>query len=75
MTYSLTRFGVYDALKSRLSVGLPEGQVLPAWKMALAASMAGGLGGIAGNPADIILVRMTSDAGKPVGERMGYKHA
>lgn len=71
MTYSLTRFGVYDALKTRLSV---TGEPLPAWKMALAASVAGGLGGVAGNPADVILVRMTSDANRKVAERFGYRN-
>ncbi|ORY55553.1 mitochondrial carrier domain-containing protein [Leucosporidium creatinivorum] len=71
MTYSLTRFGVYDALKERMSV---PGQPLPAWKMAIAASIAGGLGGIAGNPADVVLVRMTSDANKPKAEQLKYKN-
>ncbi|KAL8291649.1 hypothetical protein RQP46_001907 [Phenoliferia psychrophenolica] len=74
MTYSLTRFGVYDALKERLSKDLRQGEQLPAWKMALAASVAGGLGGVAGNPADVILVRMTGDANRAVGERLAYKH-
>lgn len=74
MTYSLTRFGVYDALKERLSTTLHPGEQLPAWKMALAASVAGGLGGVAGNPADVILVRMTGDANRPAAERLAYKH-
>ncbi|KAK4703850.1 hypothetical protein P7C70_g2364, partial [Phenoliferia sp. Uapishka_3] len=74
MTYSLTRFGIYDALKSRLSVNLREGEVLPAWKMALAASIAGGLGGIAGNPADVVLVRMTGDANREVAKRLNYRN-
>jgi len=72
MTYSLTRFGIYDELKKRLT--LPGETTLPAWKMALAASVAGGIGGIAGNPADVVLVRMTADAAKPVEQRLGYKH-
>lgn len=71
MTYSLTRFGVYDALKERMST---PGEALPAWKMALAASIAGGLGGIAGNPADVVLVRMTSDANRPVTEQLKYRN-
>lgn len=74
MTYSLTRFGVYDALKARLTAP-DDPKPLPAWKMALAASVAGGLGGIAGNPADVILVRMTSDANKPVEKQLKYRHA
>lgn len=48
--------------------------MLPAWKMAVAASVAGGLGGIAGNPADVILVRMTSDGGKAIQDRLLYKN-
>lgn len=74
MTYSLTRFGVYDALKARLAVP-GDSRPLPAWKMALAASVAGGLGGLAGNPADVILVRMTSDANKPAEKQLNYRHA
>lgn len=74
MTYSLTRFGVYDELKKRLTKRHPVGQPLPAWEMAAAASVAGGLGGLAGNPADVILVRMTADAAKPAAERLEYKH-
>ncbi|GJN94786.1 hypothetical protein Rhopal_007878-T1 [Rhodotorula paludigena] len=73
MTYSLTRFGIYDELKKRAQARHP-GQALPAWEMAVAASIAGGLGGLAGNPADVILVRMTADAAKPVEQRLGYKH-
>lgn len=71
MTYSLTRFGVYDALKERMST---PGEALPAWKMAVAASIAGGLGGIAGNPADVVLVRMTSDANRPAAEQLKYRN-
>lgn len=74
MTYSVTRFGVYDELKKRLQARHPAGTTLPAWEMAAAASVAGGLGGLAGNPADVVLVRMTADAGKPVEQRLGYKH-
>lgn len=74
LTYSVTRFGVYDVLKTRLSANLQPGEALPAWKMAVAASIAGGLGGVAGNPADVILVRMTSDGGKPAAERLLYKN-
>lgn len=74
LTYSVTRFGVYDLIKTRLSDGLEVGEPLPAWKMAVAASVAGGLGGVAGNPADVILVRMTSDGGKAAADRLMYKN-
>ena len=74
MTYSLTRFGVYDALKEQFSQGLAPGESLPPWKLAVAASIAGGLGGVAGNPADVVLVRMTGDGNRPPGQRLNYKH-
>jgi dicarboxylate transporter 10 len=49
MSYSLVRLGVYESLKQRLTEG---GQRKPeAWRLIVAAGVAGGLGGIAGNPA------------------------
>lgn len=39
------------------------------------ASTSGFLGGIAGNPADILNVRMQNDASLPLAERRNYKHA
>lgn len=39
------------------------------------ASASGFLGGIAGNPADILNVRMQNDAALPAEERRNYKHA
>lgn len=39
------------------------------------ASTSGFLGGIAGNPADIMNVRMQNDASLPPAERRNYKHA
>ncbi|GAA5843824.1 hypothetical protein JCM11251_001813 [Rhodosporidiobolus azoricus] len=73
MTYSVTRFGIYDELKKRLQARHP-GQAASAGEMALAASIAGAAGGLAGNPADVVLVRMTADAGRPLEKRLGYKH-
>lgn len=43
--------------------------------MILAAAAAGGLGGVAGNPADILLVRMTSDSLRDPKEQYRYKNA
>lgn len=47
MTYSLVRLGAYEEMKYRMSQTGP----LSTGKLLLAASLAGGLGGIAGNPA------------------------
>ncbi|KAG0151000.1 hypothetical protein CROQUDRAFT_72532 [Cronartium quercuum f. sp. fusiforme G11] len=78
MTYSLTRFGVYDSIKNMMARSSEQsrGDVtkLSAVHMALAASVAGAAGGLAGNPADVILVRMTGDANNPPAQRKRYKH-
>ncbi|MBW0462448.1 hypothetical protein O181_002163 [Austropuccinia psidii MF-1] len=76
MTYSLTRFGVYDFLKITLTKrnGDKDPSKLSAYHMALAASVAGAAGGLAGNPADVILVRMTGDINNPPEKRKGYKN-
>lgn len=71
MSYSLVRLGAYEKMKLHLSKeGLPSNMSL-----LLAAGVAGGLGGIAGNPADIILVRMTSDSIRPREKRYEYRNA
>lgn len=44
-------------------------------QLIIAGAVAGGLGGIAGNPADIVLVRMTTDAVRPPELQRGYRHA
>jgi len=68
MTYSLVRLGSYEGIKSWIAKGKQAntGQLL------LAAGLAGGLGGVAGNPADILLVRMTTDPLKPPEARHRY---
>ncbi|KAJ7071389.1 mitochondrial carrier [Mycena amicta] len=71
MSYSLVRIGTYEELKSRLSRNGPPS----AFSLIAAASVAGGLGGIVGNPADIILVRMTSDSMRPLENRYRYSNA
>lgn len=72
ITYSTTRFGVYEELKSRVntsdtSPGLPT--------LIAMASVSGFLGGVVGNPADVLNVRMQSDAALPIAKRRNYKHA
>ncbi|KAJ7226006.1 mitochondrial carrier [Mycena pura] len=71
MSYSLVRLGTYEEFKSRMSRNGPPSTP----KLIAAASLAGGLGGIVGNPADIILVRMTSDSIRPPEKRYGYSNA
>lgn len=71
MTYSLVRLGSYDSIKNRITDGKPPSNT----QLLLAAAISGGLGGIAGNPADILLVRMTTDPIKPPDKRYKYSNA
>ncbi|KAM6498356.1 Mitochondrial carrier domain containing protein [Amanita muscaria] len=71
MSYSLVRIGVYEKLKTKVTHD-SRSHVM---QLLLAAGVAGGLGGIAGNPADIILVRMTSDSVRPPESRYNYRNA
>ncbi|KAI0307473.1 dicarboxylic acid transporter [Multifurca ochricompacta] len=70
MTYSLVRLGSYEKMKLSLS---REGQA-SSWRLLVAAMVAGGLGGVAGNPADVLLVRMTSDMLRPPEKRYNYSN-
>ncbi|KIJ38489.1 hypothetical protein M422DRAFT_781416 [Sphaerobolus stellatus SS14] len=68
MTYSLVRLGSYEAIKKWIA----QGQSPTMGQLLISGGIAGGLGGIAGNPADILLVRMTTDSLKPPEARYGY---
>lgn len=72
-TYSTIRFGVYDDLKSRLAHDSGTFSHSPAILISLSA-LSGFIGGVAGNPADIINVRMQSDLSRPLAERRNYRH-
>jgi dicarboxylate transporter 10 len=72
ITYSTTRFGIYEELKSDYSTSTSS-PGLPA--LIVMASTSGFLGGIAGNPADVLNVRMQHDAALPPERRRNYKNA
>ncbi|PBP20300.1 hypothetical protein BUE80_DR008955 [Diplocarpon rosae] len=69
ITYSTTRFGIYEQLKSAQS-SKPTFPTLIAM-----ASASGFIGGVVGNPADVLNVRMQHDAALPVRQRRNYKNA
>jgi len=71
MSYSVCRFWAYD--ESKKIVGATNVGA-PAWKLGLAGSMAGGIAGFVGNPAEIIMVRLQGDAAKPPEKRLNYKN-
>nr|QFP92343.1 mitochondrial dicarboxylate transporter [Ogataea thermomethanolica (nom. inval.)]QGW56825.1 mitochondrial dicarboxylate transporter [Ogataea thermomethanolica (nom. inval.)] len=72
-TYSTARFGVYEQLKEFIS---SKSQGTPSTIELLGASMvAGAVGGLVGNPADVVNIRMQNDNSLPKAERRNYKHA
>ncbi|WWC65423.1 uncharacterized protein I303_108041 [Kwoniella dejecticola CBS 10117] len=72
MTYSMTRFAAYDWAKAEVHTG--PGQP-PAWKMALAGSIAGGIAGVVGTPFETLMVRMQADKAKPIEQRYNYRNS
>lgn len=75
LTYSTVRFGVYEDLKARYSRSLAPGRD-PSFPALTAMAMGSGfLGGVAGNFADVLNVRMQHDAALPPAERRNYRHA
>ncbi|KAL2160852.1 hypothetical protein VTH06DRAFT_1049 [Thermothelomyces fergusii] len=80
ITYSTTRFGIYEELKSRFASRRTDpatGKAKPASLVTLIAmaSASGFVGGVAGNAADVINVRMQHDAALPPARRRNYAHA
>ncbi|OBZ79767.1 Mitochondrial dicarboxylate transporter [Grifola frondosa] len=73
MTYSLVRLGSYDQIKTILSKNGPP----PTAELLAAAMVAGGLGGVAGNPAGELSLSMlmTSDFVRPPEQRYHYSNA
>ncbi|KAI9718275.1 MAG: hypothetical protein M1812_004265 [Candelaria pacifica] len=72
LTYSTTRFGIYEELKEEFTTGVSA----PSFPTLIALSSTSGfLGGVAGNPADVLNVRMQHDAALPINERRNYKNA
>lgn len=68
----MTRFGVYETLKDRVTTADSKPSFITLVGMA---SVSGFLGGVAGNPGDILNVRMQHDAALPPEKRRNYKHA
>jgi dicarboxylate transporter 10 len=71
-TYSLTRFGVYEYLKENV---IPADRQSSMAYLLPISMFSGAVGGVVGNPADIVNIRMQSDTGLPKDQRRNYKHA
>ncbi|GMR63076.1 hypothetical protein PMAYCL1PPCAC_33271, partial [Pristionchus mayeri] len=71
MTYSTTRFGLYNVLKKQF----PSDQPLPFYQKAFLAGVSGACGGFVGTPGDLVNVRMQNDVKLPPEQRRNYKNA
>lgn len=69
MTYSTFRFGAYEFVKAKW---LPPHPTM--LQMIGASASAGGLAGLIGVPAEVVLIRMASDGSRIPSERYGYRN-
>ncbi|KAI3396074.1 hypothetical protein diail_491 [Diaporthe ilicicola] len=74
-TYSTARFGLYTIITQHIRSKSPAGQPLSPWATIGAAALAGGLAGVIGNPAEVILVRMCADGARPPAEQKHHPDA
>ncbi|KAG7143563.1 Mitochondrial dicarboxylate transporter like protein [Verticillium longisporum] len=72
--YSTARFGLYNNLAGRAQSWTGQQKLSTAWTIACAGA-AGGLAGLVGNPAEVVLVRMCADGAKVPAERFAYANA
>ncbi|KAF1996397.1 mitochondrial carrier [Amniculicola lignicola CBS 123094] len=75
-TYSTTRFALHGFFSQKLTSMSSSPQAKPTQAITItSAALAGGVAGIVGNPAEVVLVRMCADGAKPVSERFNYRNA
>lgn len=72
LSYSTTRFGIYEVAKQSVS---PNGEPISFPMKIAMAGAAGAAGGLVGTPADMVNVRMQNDIKLPADKRRNYKHA
>lgn len=72
LTYSMTRFAIYETVKNRVAT---PGHEMPFYQKVLLGGVAGAVGGFVGTPADLVNVRMQNDMKIPAEQRRNYKHA
>lgn len=71
LTYSTTRFGLYEVLKQSID---EDPRRLPFYQKVLLATVSGAAGGFLGTPGDVINVRMQNDIKLPNDLRRNYRH-
>jgi solute carrier family 25 oxoglutarate transporter 11 len=73
-TYTTARLGMYSALHDWLVAHNNGNPGIPFYQKLLAGMLAGGFGAVIGTPAELALIRMTSDGRLPPEQRRGYKN-
>ncbi|KAM4034192.1 mitochondrial dicarboxylate carrier isoform 2-T2 [Anomaloglossus baeobatrachus] len=73
ITYSLTRFAIYETVRDRLAQD--NKGPLPFYQKVLLGAFGGFTGGFVGTPADMVNVRMQNDVKLPAHLRRNYAHA
>ncbi|KAL0933718.1 putative mitochondrial dicarboxylate transporter [Colletotrichum truncatum] len=73
-TYSTARFGLYNYFAQQAKQWTGKEKLSTAMTITCA-GLAGGMAGLVGNPAEVVLVRMCADGAKSVGERFAYSNA
>ncbi|XP_069785795.1 mitochondrial dicarboxylate carrier isoform X2 [Narcine bancroftii] len=73
LTYSMTRFAIYETVRDALAGG--SSSPLPFYQKVLLGAFGGFTGGFVGTPADMVNVRMQNDMKLPANLRRNYKHA
>ncbi|XP_036945002.1 mitochondrial dicarboxylate carrier [Acanthopagrus latus] len=73
MTYSLTRFAIYETVRDKIT--RENKGLMPFYQKVLLGTFGGFAGGFIGTPADLVNVRMQNDVKLPVELRRNYAHA
>ncbi|XP_034567987.1 mitochondrial dicarboxylate carrier [Notolabrus celidotus] len=73
MTYSLTRFAIYETVRDKMH--RENKGLMPFYQKVLLGAFGGLAGGFVGTPADLVNVRMQNDVKLPVELRRNYVHA
>ncbi|XP_051244748.1 mitochondrial dicarboxylate carrier [Dicentrarchus labrax] len=73
MTYSLSRFAIYETIRDKMN--RKNQGFIPFYQKVLLGAFGGFAGGFIGTPADLVNVRMQNDVKLPVELRRNYAHA
>jgi solute carrier family 25 oxoglutarate transporter 11 len=73
-TYTTARLGMYSIINDWLVARNKGNAAIPFYQKLGAGMVAGGFGAVIGTPAEVALIRMTSDGRLPPEQRRGYKN-